>query len=324
MFENIQFQSMNFERPLNSVSMEKQLKKYGILDSVAEENSFYRNQKDDVDFMIQGDGKTFLPPPLSASAKNHLLYLQVFGLNNAGAHYFTQRKNYDSCLLLYTYGGEGILKYENKEYKLLPGCVCLLDCRRLHFYSTVKAPWSHAILHFNGQNAVYLFEQFYRDHTAVFQTHRSGQLEHCIENILYAYQSNSCFFELKTSHLLEELIIRLINEKYEDLQKIPEPIQNLRSYLERHFAEQLSLDMLSGISNMSKYHLSREFKKYTGFTINEYLISLRLERAKFLLSNTELPITQISQMCGFVNYSNFYNLFRKNTGMIPNEFRKRQ
>lgn len=323
MFENIQFQYLNFKHPTKSPKIETYLEDYEILNSITEFGSFYKTQKKDVDFSLEGDGKTFFPGPLSPSAKKSLLYLQVFGLNNAGPHHYTQRKNYDSYLLLYTYNGKGFLRYEDKEYELHSGCICLIDCRRPHFYSTTEAPWNHFILHFNGQNAEYLFEQFYRDNSVMFQTDRPNQLQNCIENVLRACQSNYRFYELKTSHLLEELIMEIIDEKYHNTQRIPDFILNLRNYMDHHFTEQLSLNELSEFTKISKYHLSREFKKYTGFTINEYLINSRLDRAKYLLSNTELSITQISQICGFVNYSNFYNLFLKNTGTIPTDFRKK-
>lgn len=322
MFENIHFQYVNFESPSKKNTSEIYLKKYRMTDISQESRLFYENQKEDVDFSIEGEGKTVFPRPLSASAKNNLLYLQVFGLTTAGSNFYTRRKNYDSYLLLYTYQGEGILEYDGKEYNLTSGSLCFIDCRKPHFYCTTEGAWIHAVLHFNGHGAEYLYSQFYQDHNAVLHTERSHQLQNNLENVLRSCQGISRFYELETSHSLETLILRILEEKYRDGQNVPDYILYLRKYIEHNFTQPLSLETLSAFANISKYHLDREFKKYVGFSIHEYLIELRIDRARFLLSTTEFTIAQISRTCGFLNYSNFYKLFIKSMQMTPMEFRK--
>ena len=58
---------------------------------------------------------------------------------------------------------------------------------------------------------------------------------------------------------------------------VDESLQSLIRYIDSHYAEKLSLDFLSRFSGISKYYLSREFHRYTGFSPIEYLIHLRIE-----------------------------------------------
>lgn len=322
MFENIEFQYTNFEGATKPVMTDKYLEKHGLLNLESELRTFYESQKEDVDFFIEGEGRTLFPGPISPSAKNALLYLQVFGVSSAGAKFFTRRKNYDSYLLLYTYEGQGRLEYEGEAYDLVPDSICLIDCQKPHYYYTVEPSWLHAVLHFNGHGAQYLFQQFFVDRAAVFETRHMNRFQNDLENILRVCQNGSHFFELETSHLLEALLLGVVKEKYRDYKSVPDYILYLRKYMEHNFSRQLSLDELAEFANVSKYHLAREFKRHTGFTINEYVIELRLNRAEMLLSTSDLAIGQISQICGFSNYSNFYKLFYKKKGTTPAKFRK--
>uniref|UniRef100_UPI003568068E helix-turn-helix transcriptional regulator n=1 Tax=Cohnella sp. TaxID=1883426 RepID=UPI003568068E len=70
------------------------------------------------------------------------------------------------------------------------------------------------------------------------------------------------------------------------------------------------------------YHLSKEFKCYTGFSPNEYLIHTRITRAKELLRFTDMPVAEIALSVGVDNVSHFINLFRDRETMTPLAYRK--
>jgi AraC family transcriptional regulator of adaptative response / methylphosphotriester-DNA alkyltransferase methyltransferase len=68
--------------------------------------------------------------------------------------------------------------------------------------------------------------------------------------------------------------------------------------------------------------LTRLFKKHQGKTLNQYLTSLRIEKAKAMLTGTGTDILQISFDCGFDTLSNFYRSFKLHTGMPPGQYRR--
>lgn len=80
--------------------------------------------------------------------------------------------------------------------------------------------------------------------------------------------------------------------------EIPQNIRFLIKYMENNYQSHMSLDYLAEFACINKYYLSREFKKYTGFSPNDYLISLRINAAKNLLLNTALPAAKIAHEVG--------------------------
>ncbi|MDR2304737.1 MAG: helix-turn-helix transcriptional regulator, partial [Treponema sp.] len=73
---------------------------------------------------------------------------------------------------------------------------------------------------------------------------------------------------------------------------------------------------------ISKYYLCHEFKKYIGLSPNEYLITVRLNKAKGLLQSSDLRISEISEITGFASLNHFFYTFKKHEKMSPSEYRK--
>jgi AraC-like DNA-binding protein len=99
-------------------------------------------------------------------------------------------------------------------------------------------------------------------------------------------------------------------------------IKQIIQYIHKNLASELSLDTISGKFFLSKYHLGYLFKKVTGFTVNEYIISRRIMRSKELLKNN-LPVSQVGEMVGYNNNSHFIRTFKKLVGVSPKQYTKR-
>lgn len=87
------------------------------------------------------------------------------------------------------------------------------------------------------------------------------------------------------------------------------------------YESDLSLAELAQEAGMSTFHFAREFKRTTGTTPHQYLINFRVERAKSLLTESEIPLVEVSSRSGFSHQSHFTRLFRKFTGMTPQSYR---
>lgn len=88
------------------------------------------------------------------------------------------------------------------------------------------------------------------------------------------------------------------------------------------YLQPISLKDIAGYSNYSETYISKLFHKQYGLTFTAYLISLRIEHAKRLLLNTDLPIQEICIRSGFSSFPNFINMFKRLTELTPKDFRK--
>lgn len=96
-------------------------------------------------------------------------------------------------------------------------------------------------------------------------------------------------------------------------------VQKIMDYIEAHLLEEISLDSLSEKFSLSKYYLCHTFKEDTGTTIFNYLLLLRISRAKSLLCDGK-NVTEACELSGFTNYSNFITTFKKHTGYTPKKY----
>ncbi len=93
-------------------------------------------------------------------------------------------------------------------------------------------------------------------------------------------------------------------------------------YLKNNSHNKIDLDIISREFALSKQSLISKFKNYIGKTPMEYLSELRLSSAKELLVNSDMPIYEIAENCGFENIYYFSNKFKHNIGYSPSAYRK--
>ncbi len=94
------------------------------------------------------------------------------------------------------------------------------------------------------------------------------------------------------------------------------------AYINDNLEQNLSLAEIAAIAQMSPHYFATLFKQSTGIAPHQYITKCRVERAKHLLANRELSVTQISQLVGFQSQSHFAKVFRKYIGVTPQAFKK--
>jgi YesN/AraC family two-component response regulator len=101
-------------------------------------------------------------------------------------------------------------------------------------------------------------------------------------------------------------------------------IRNVISFIEEHYAENISLEEIADSVSLSPGYLSSQFSKETNKTVIEYLTHIRINHAKVLLKDVNYKIYEIAEKVGYPNVKYFYDVFKRNTGMSPNQFRKQR
>jgi len=263
----------------------------------------------------------------SAFAKKSLLYLQEVGTLQARKQHISQRKHLQSFLFFIVTSGTGSLMYDGKNYSLLKNDCVFLNCQKPYFHKTSESLWSLSWVHFNGWNMKDIYEKYLeRGGKNVF--HQENILEYCsiINDLIYIAKSDSFIKDLEINEKITEMITYLMKETITDNKKDSKEkitlVQGLKRYLDVNFKKNISLDELSSLFSLNKYSLIRNFKKKYGFSIDNYLLNKRINKAKELLRFSQLSIEEISKECGFYDQNYFSRVFKKVEGESPTKYRK--
>ena len=98
-------------------------------------------------------------------------------------------------------------------------------------------------------------------------------------------------------------------------------ITDVIDYIEKHFNEDIYLDILAERFDTNSKYLSRRIKQYIHIGFKDYLLKLRIDHAKKLLVETDMKIIEIASECGIENRSTFIKAFKKSEGITPSEYR---
>ena len=139
------------------------------------------------------------------------------------------------------------------------------------------------------------------------------------EDILSKIQESTDIFQLE--FIIEELIDSVKIILSNSTKKYSEHTQNTIKYIQDNLACDISLEQISHYVHVSESYLSRTFKKECGYSITEYITTLRIEKSKDLLANSDLLTYEISELVGIHDPSYFSLLFKRYTGLSPKEYR---
>lgn len=103
----------------------------------------------------------------------------------------------------------------------------------------------------------------------------------------------------------------------------PPAITRARQFLEANYTERLSLNAVARVAHMSPFYFCKLFKRVTGLNYTDYLARLRVEKARNLLLNPNLKISEIAFEVGFQSLTHFNRMFKRLNGQAPSEYRRR-
>ena len=152
------------------------------------------------------------------------------------------------------------------------------------------------------------------------------QLNQYLGKNIFSLESISKF---RTIEQLKNWIINTLRSMNElmlkdDLSEKKDVIQEAKEYIIRNFNREIGLNEISEKFFINPYYFSQLFKKKTGETYQNYLIGLRVERAKKLLAETDLKIYEVCEKVGYSDANHFNKVFERLVGMKPSEYKKKK
>jgi YesN/AraC family two-component response regulator len=249
-------------------------------------------------------------------------------------HYHPQYEIY------YLLSGDRNYFIQNRVYKIQRGDLVLINTNVLHktvsgsseYHERLLIEFSSSYLNnfVKTEHVQSFLAAFHNNHILLqLKETEHKQIESCFFQIIkesksYGIKNN----RMLTTYFLE--LLALINRFAEESKSVEydypsalhQRISEVAAYMDLHYREDISLYTTAEKFYISTAHLSRAFKKVTGFTFVEYLSNLRIQKAQRLLTETKLPIADIAREVGYQNHTHFGRMFKLITGSSPRNFRK--
>lgn len=156
---------------------------------------------------------------------------------------------------------------------------------------------------------------------------RSGAIGRCFEAAAEeAAERGTLWFQLVRARLLEGLVLAIRHIQahgpgQDPMKSRQSTVDVAKVFLQSHFSQELTLEAIAKEVFLSPNYFSSLFTQTEGKTVFEYLHEVRIDEAKRLLAETDLPIRQIARRVGIPSASYFCRLFRRTTGASAKDFR---
>lgn len=245
------------------------------------------------------------------------------------------------CEMLLVQEGRGSVIVNQQTYEMKPGRLFFFQPFQLHkVFASVSedAPYVRTIVFFNP----HVFEPHLRAfptlHTRFEQLWRGGQqeavidlqgelryLEHIIQRYNNRPYSGKAMNEeedmtLLLLHYLQAIAIQDRDAEDADFRPFTYAEQAMQ-WIEEHYAEDIRLEHIADTLHLSKFYLSRLFRRETGGSLSDYLIARRIKQACRLLYTTAHSVERISADVGYPNVSYFIRSFKQVMGTTPLQYR---
>lgn len=269
--------------------------------------------------------KRIISTPGSA-ARSAFFYMQETGCLKTEDAASTQRQNLDSFLFVAVISGKGELTIGHETYSVSAGECFFIDCRTSHYYKSSETdPWEVMWVHFNGSTSQQYYEYFLGNSKNVFRPRHFERVVSVINEIISVNEFRNVNAEITTSKLIVDLLTLALTISYEPKQydsALSQKLSAVHNYINEHFNEELTLEGLSAEFYISKFYLTREYKKIYGKTIFQHIITSRINYGKQLLRFTDKTIEEIAHLCGFNDQSYFARQFKKSENLTCFAYRK--
>ncbi len=238
-----------------------------------------------------------------------------------------QRGEEGRVIFQYTLDGSGAIRIGEETYHLTKGDAFFVEIPSDHCYYLPEesARWDFMYITVYGNEALHHFHFITEKYGHIFQfPNHANPIKHILRTleklettgINHAYEASGYAYSF-LMEFLQYLEYEQRQEKY-----LPMAIAKAVSFIEKNYAEDISLNDMVAVSGLSKYHFTRLFSASVNQTPIEYLTKVRIQHALDLLQDNEKTIEEIAKEVGYTSSNYFSKVFKKLLNETPSNYRQ--
>lgn len=255
------------------------------------------------------------------------MYVQEIGTLKSLEPHISRREKLESYLFFIVTEGSGTVTLNGSSRRLNAGDCVWINCLEPYSHESSRTqPWSLMWVHFHGCQAPAFYRLYTeRDGPAVYTPTALSPYIASLQTLYRLQQQKDALTDLLSHRYLTDLIAQIFSDTFQNDAgiSVPQKFLDVRSYIETHYAEKLTLDGLSAMFYVSKYHLLREYQRLFGVTVTNDITARRLSHAKSRLRFSSDSVETIALQSGFQTSSYFIKVFKRYESMTPLEYRRK-
>jgi len=251
---------------------------------------------------------------------------------DAGYSNSPHKKSYYTLFVIIE--GGSVCEINGTEYHLKKNdFVMVFPEREIQHKKATTDKWAFAWIGFAGMKAdeCAIYSGFLPE-SPIQNIECVPQVQQFIDSVI-ATRENTYANILRRNGLLKLFFAELVD--YYNKQMLEEQLKNVRdteklphikraiTYISDNYASKIKINELADHVGVNRSYLASSFKRATGYSPKEYLISLRMEKAKSLLEKTDMPVNAVANSVGYTDQLAFSRMFKDYAGISPKAFREK-
>ena len=244
-----------------------------------------------------------------------------------GGDWYSIPHSHSHTELFYIVGGDGQFQIDGRLFPVRAHQLVVVNPGILHTEVSYEAhPLEYIVLGIEGLELTPAEGGEAR--YCIYTFPERNEVLTCMQKILLEMQDRRAGYETMCMAFMDVIMVQLMRGSgvsvAESQARFPSNRQcaSVRQYIEQHYKENLTLDLLAEKASINKYYMAHAFKREYGVSPINFLIACRIREGKRLLAETDLSLSQIAVVLGFSSSSYFSQSFRNAEGASPTEYRK--
>ena len=255
------------------------------------------------------------------------LILRNVASSRYGGDWHSTPHAHDYTELFYILGGDGQFQISDQRFPVQAHQLVVVNPNTIHTEISYEThPLEYIVLGIGGLELTIPGSE--EERYCLYSFPEQNEVLECMQRVLLEMQDGMPEYQTLCLACIDIIMVQLIRSASVSVTQshsrfpVNRQCAAVRHYIDQHYKENITLDLLAEKASINKFYMSHAFKREYGVSPISYMIACRIQEGQRLLAETDLSLSQIASVLGFSSPSYFSQSFRSCAGISPTEYRR--